>query len=336
MNNIRILFLKAFFVAILILVCTNVHAVTLTGQMTGSFTGTIHYTGGSKTVTDGQVGGSWSYDTTTLGLTISGTFGTSGLSGTFSGSYNSTSQKITGTWTLPGSTSSSGPFEFPLSNPSGFRPGIDPYVFLGNISGPAPTAQGPVNFEIAMTCEIRMSTEQRVSTSGYITSGTWSGTANGTYSVAGPMPASGTFSVPFSGTWTGTWDDAYNIDNSTLSGQCQGTFDGAGTYMVTPPVGAPIPLTIRVQGTYVNAIIMAQDGQVSWNGSWQEVLQTGGTTGVHDGYGGDYSLTLGSEPQFPFSISGTVSGGGSYHDAATGADITYNFTGDFSGTINKL
>ncbi len=329
-RKIIILFLVG--VAALVMVPDHsVYAVTISGQVAGSFTGTINYQAGVKIVSDGQVSGTWTYDSDTSVVSFTATFATSGLSGNMTGAYSNASQNIAGTFTLPGS-SITGSFALPLNNPVGFRPGIDPYVFTGPISGTAPTSQGPVTFTITPTLELKMPVEQRIAINGNMT-GTWNGTVNGSYTVAG-LPVSGSFSnVPASGTYSGTWGAGYNLTAGTLDGTFNGTFGGSAVY-TAPVIGL---LTIPVQGTYVGTIARDAQGTVNWNGSWQELLATGGTQGVHDGYGGDFSLVLGSELDFPFSISGTPSGGGSFTATYGGFNVTvtYMFSGNYAGTVSE-
>lgn len=330
--NRKVILLFLLGVAALVMVPDHSgYAVTVSGQVAGAFTGTINYKNGVKNISDGQVSGTWTYDSGTSVVSFTATFATSGLSGNMTGAYNNASQNISGTFTLPGS-SINGSFALPLNNPAGFRPGIDPYVFTGPITGTAPTSQGPVAFTITPMLELKMPVEQRIAINGNM-NGTWNGTVSGSYTVVG-SPISGSFSnISASGTYSGTWDAGYNITVGTLDGTFNGTFGGAALY-TAPIIGQ---LTIPVQGTYVGTVSRDAQGTVNWQGSWQELLATGGTQGVHDGYGGDFSLALGTELDFPFSISGAPSGGGSF-TATYGpfnVAVTYTFNGNYTGTVSE-
>src|SRR5208283_1022167 len=92
----------------------SVYAVTVSGQVAGGFTGTINYQTGVKNISDGQVSGTWTYDSVTSVVSFTATFATSGLSGNMTGAYSNASQNIAGTFTLPGS-SVTGSFSLPLN-----------------------------------------------------------------------------------------------------------------------------------------------------------------------------------------------------------------------------
>lgn len=305
----------------------------ISGEISGGFTGTIYYEE-PFSVDDGTVSGSWTFDLDTSEVTCSGTFATAGLSGTFEGRYDWESQTISGTWTSPGSEDRV-PFSLVLDNPPA-TPGIDPYVFSGDISGEMPGPKGPVDFVISLELEVRQPTESHITLSGPM-DGTWSGMISGTWeTTAQDMPLSGSFSIPTQGTWDGNWETTLNFVTSTIRGEFDGTFEGTADVVAETPLGL-FSFEVPVGGVY-NGTIKDQDGQIFFSACWQEILQTQGTTGVHEGFGGPLVFTLGPGQGFPFPISGRAVGGGSYlyvHEGEQYVNVTYVFDGQFTGEVQK-
>ena len=311
----------------------------ISGEISGGFTGTIYYEE-PFSVDDGTVSGSWTFDLDTSEVTCLGTFATTGLSGTFEGKYDWESQTISGTWTSPGSEDKVA-FSLRLDNPPDM-PGIDPYVFSGDISGEMPGPEGPVDFVISLELEVRQPTESHITLSGPM-DGTWSGIVSGTWETTvqtplGPQTVSDSFSDrECQGTWDGNWEATVNFVTSTISGEFGGTFEGAADVEVETPLG-PLGFEVPVRGVYDGTIYRDQEGQILFTGCWQEIQLTEGTVGVHEGFGGPLVFKLVPGQEFPFPINGMAKGGGSFryvHEGEQYVDVTYVFVGQYTGEVQK-
>ena len=308
---------------------TSAYAVEVGGQITGSLT---DCTIDSQPIEDGVVEGEWSWNTDTGEAEIAGTFSSVGISGVYTGAFDPNTQNIIVTWPPPVG-SDANEFQFVLSPaPSG-----DFLFFEGDISGLAPSAAGLVDFTAHAKFELRGSDESWTEVSGTM-GGKWSGDFNDATTPLSSPTWTGHSKSNECCDWEANWT-AHISQTGMIVGNFDGQFNGEVVMDVSDPLGYEIGSPCG--GSYSGTINLNSNGQVVFTGGWVELNLTGGTTGQgpttgQQGYGGGIQLFLGSGTTsgFPFPITGTLSGGGTFTEPFGGSEVVYEMNGIYNGLVN--
>jgi hypothetical protein len=259
-------------------------AQTLTGDLTGTFTGRA--TDGSGTDYTGNISGQWSASAIVgaTGVTVesvsgTGAFGGYGLAGTWvMTGYDSLTNTIHVTWTGPGGRG-------PLSA-SGSAD--------GSVSLVVDTARGIATGDFAGS----VFTPQGVKT----IAGTWTvqfqGLANATVSgkVEGDFSGSASYVGNVGGSVSGDWSVRIQADGS-VAGSASGTYDGGN-------IDVPGYGTICICGTWLANVTRGTDGQYQLQGGWTHPVVSGNL----EGSGGGPLVWYLDVSTTPFQASGDFGG----------------------------
>ena len=309
------------------------------GALKGSIEGEVRISDNMTKTLSGNISGKWqavTHEDGTISGNATGSFGALdnaadyGFSGRFEVTYDSATNRLTGTWSMPG-LAEHNEIAFDIDEVAG--------KIEGPINGKVHTERGPLDFSGKINLELLgLSQELR-------------GTVNGGLSIRIGWEAMGRDSSSCGegavqddhGILKGNWHATIN-DDRTISGEANGIFQGTATLSVTPKdtpciapeltnllnmggLGIDIPpiiVNFPYYGTWSGTLSGDPVQGFYFGGSWtesydhehynsfgagfQEMSFT--TDGIQEGLGGNIKIAIEPGESFPFPISGSVKGGG--------------------------